>query len=174
MAMFEFALSITAQQNQMLLPPIIADKNLNENEKKLLRLLADLGDSNILGAESSKPLCNCLRCKSKANQNSDKSNLCNVSIKDLPHCESDGQMISGYSFVNSYFLDEESMEPGSEEYSSSFPLACVMYKPDAHRVLIQPNDPNSSSTYGLYACNSGNRCDFECGGAVANEGSEKC
>jgi len=163
MAIFEFGLSITGQEGQ-LLPPVDpyfeVEGLLQRNADREFLVLLNSPDVLLaMGEQSSQSLCNCLKCRVKplGKDNSD-TNLCERSILTSPHCEANEDIAQEYLFLDGY-VDKPVL--GSAPDNSFFASACVLTSISAdHRVLVRPNDIDPVSPYEIYSC-SGSRCSFE-------------
>lgn len=166
MAIFEFGLSISGLEGQ-LLPPIDAYfQNANKSARKVdrdfLQLLNNTKFLETLGREKSAfVLCDCLKCEIKGDGSAKDPGLCDDDILNSPHCgESHKQISTEYSFLNDYVVDETAMNPSHTKYSVSFPSACFLTSPKQHRAVVLPDSLKTESSYLFYSC-TGSQCSFE-------------
>ena len=163
MAIFEFGLSITGQEGQLLPPvdPYFEVEGLPQRnaDREFLLLLNSPDVLLAMGEQSSQRLCNCLKCRVKqVGQDSSQANLCERSILTSPHCEANEDIAQEYLFLDGY---KDAPVLGASPESSFFASACALTSISAdHRVLVRPNDIDPLAPYEIYSC-SGSRCSFE-------------
>ena len=176
LAMFEFGLSMTGQDAQLLPPidPYFKPQGLPQRagDRDFLRLLNNPGFLLAIGKQSSQRLCNCLKCRVKddqyqgapgqilAGQAGEDSNLCESSVLTSPHCAAAEKIHQNYSFLDAY--DPSMISTVSGDAPSFFASACAMTnKNKNHRVLIQPDPSDPALSYELYSCGNDAVCTFE-------------
>ena len=163
MAIFEFGLSITGQEAQ-LLPPL--DSYYEEEgvpqryaDREFLLLLNSTDVLLAIGDQSSQRLCNCLKCRVKSlGQDDLDPNLCERSVLTSPHCQANEQIAQGYAFLDGY---KDAPVLGDANSSSFFSSACALTSLSTdHRILVKLNEVDPVTPYEIYSC-SGSRCSFE-------------
>ena len=163
MAIFEFGLSITGQEGQLLPPvdPYFEVEGLPQRsaDREYLSLLNSPDVLLAIGEQSSQRLCNCLKCRvNQSGQVDLDPTLCERSVLVSPHCEGPDKIAQGYLFLDGY-KDAPVLAAANE--SKFFSSACALTKISAdHRVLVRPNDVDPVEPYEIYSCN-GSRCSFE-------------
>ncbi len=163
MAIFEFGLSITGQEGQ-LLPPVdsyfeVEGLPQRNADREFLVLLNSPDVLLAMGEQSSQRLCNCLKCRVKQlGQDNSDTNLCERSVLTSPHCEANEDIAQGYLFLDGY---KDLPILGAASESSFFAAACALTSISSdHRVLVRPNYIDTVAPYEIYSC-SGSRCSFE-------------
>jgi hypothetical protein len=145
MAIFEFGLSLTAQQGQMIAPPNFYTGGTSEqySDQLWLKLLNDTDALNAMGRDlASQSLCDQLMCR--------------VNELDRSLCIGDNMYQEGFDEL------AEFQATVTKDSSSYFMAACALVKGE-HRVLIVPNSAEPAAPYGLYSCltKEGPFCSFE-------------